>query len=254
MDVKWFRMHKVIVFLLAISALATASTAARVDVEINERTEGDFVFTNYTVKNGVINATTEFYNLGSNAYSVRMRLEIYGQEKTSVWTDERKLHPGNRQKFSLFAVQPEGNFSARLRAYYGNEIVSQDLTDFYGARTAAGGAFEISNAATFDDRIEFDLKANADVHAMLSPVKYPDSWIFEQADAGYMANQTVKRVAMRYKAGVWSPESVVVSAFSEDGGYYTEARVQLSEPQRTPDLYTLLISALRLQLLWANFA
>jgi len=213
------------IFLLAAIAFLSFTYAVKVEILVLEKLSGKLVFSNYTAENSVVNATAEFYNDGSVPYKARLRLEISGERNSSVWSDERIMMPGERENFMLrwFLKNSTPNVTARLRVYYAGEILNDRETALETASTASG-TLEISNVRTFEDRIEFDV-SNATGGITATAIKYPASWVFEESTITKPGKAVIP-----YIAPVWSPETITIAAFSQDGSSYAERTAKLEKP------------------------
>ncbi len=217
-------------WLIAFLFLLPVVAASNVEVRVAEYLKGEFVLTNYTLNDNILNATTEFYNSGSVSYRLRMRLDVYDGVNRSVWSDERTLLPGSREHYTIFWPVRNNNITARFRAYFANEIMPEKSAALAAPQQNRSDVFEIANIKTSGSRIEFDVTSNKSADIMAVAVSYPTAWIFEESGMHHVENNSIVRVGMNYKADIWSPASITVAIFSYDGKYYTEKKVKL-EPE-----------------------
>lgn len=230
-----------IVFYICILSLAAAAGASNIEVKISEQLKGGFVFVNYTGSAEIVNVSAEFYNTGSVAYSARLRLDLFSAGKlSSVWSSQRPMVPGKKENF-FFYWHPnnQSNITARLRAYFGNEILQYNETLLQFDSRETSDSFEISNVKTFQDRIEFDLKSNESLRVVAAPIKYPSGWIFEEAVAEVGTKPA--HIVLPYAASLWSQETVRIAIFSDTGEHYSEKAITLAQPSKNVIEYLLML-------------
>ncbi len=228
----------ILLLLITITAIASAQV---VEITIIEVLRGriNSVFYDSTVDT-VLKATTEFYNTGSAGYSTRIRMDIFNESfnqsengndlETSGllyrgWSKELPMVPGLHETFPIYWYphNQTGNFIAKVRAYYGDEIVESDDIQFEVKDVPIPeDVFEIKRFRTYETYMKFDLKSSESANnVIIIPSGYPMGWIVEQTKIESINKNDVTRVVIPYKPSLWESAEITISVVTEDSKYFT---------------------------------
>jgi hypothetical protein len=184
---------------LALSLFSIANSIL-IEVEIPKSLEGNFTSFSYDSSKDILKFWFEFYNSGSTAYRTRIRLDVFNDSKIvfTGWSDEKVLMPGDRKNFEIYwYTNSTGNFSARVRAYFGNEIFERRISLEKKNSFSPEDVFEIKNFRTYDDFIVFDIKAKRNAKdVVILPSDFPLGWIFEQKKIDFLKEGEERTVAI----------------------------------------------------------
>ncbi len=210
-----------LIFIMVFSVVASASS---IKVGVTETFEGNPVFFISNVTENLVKFSTEFYNTGTIPYKARMRIDVFEEKRIfSGWSKEKPLMPGDRDYFEVFWYSEEaGNFTALLRAYFGNEIIAYDFINLTMGKSTAEDYINISVGRISYDSIEFSLEP--DIEAVIIPYDYNPGWIFEQT-----------KDVISYEPTLWVPSDVSVYAVSLDGKYYGKKTFRLDVEENVYD-------------------
>ena len=191
---------------------------------------------NQTLDTNLFKVTTEFYNTGSVGYNARSRLDIFSQSNLiyTGWSKESSLIPGTRSSYDIYWYEPNttGDFSAKLRIYYANEIKESEISFKIKNFTVSQDIFKISEIRTYDDYIKFSLKSPQSVgNVIVFPSKYPSGWIFEQTKIEKLDENDKVSVSLPYRASLWMPSEVTIAIVTEDGKYYSSKTFSLAKEE-----------------------
>ena len=197
---------------------------------MKEVLEGSLTDINYKeeIKNEVFKVIFKFVNGGSVAYKVRGRLDVFNQIGELVftgWSKEVDFCPGTDKTFELYwyPVNMTGNFTGRIRVYYGNEILENSSIKFKikGVKKPEK-ALEIFNVKVYDDVIEVDVRSKKNLTDLLViPSEYPLGWIFEQGRIESIKKDETKRISINYEPALWtSDRNTSLYLVTEDGKYF----------------------------------
>ena len=167
----------------------------------------------------MVKFTVEVHNSGSVGYSSRIRIDVYGAgNNTTIWSDKKALFPGMRKAYNLYwYAQNDGNYTARIRAYFGNEISEKYIEFQINSMLQAEDIFDVKNQDVRGDMISFDLGSDKSFgKALIIPLKYPKSWIIEET-----AVEGAGRVNMKFEPSLWYPTDLTLGIASDDGAYYS---------------------------------
>lgn len=234
----------ILLLLITITAIASAQG---VEISIIELLRGKInsVFYDSSVDT-VLKATTEFYNTGSAGYSTRIRMDIFNESfnesesdlETSGllyrgWSKELPMVPGLHEIFPIYWYPHDqtGNFIAKVRAYYGDEIVESDEIQFEVKDVPVPeDVFEIKRFRTYETYMKFDLKASESANnVIIIPSGYPMGWIVEQTKIESMNKNDVTRVVIPYEPSLWESAEITMNVVTEDGEYFTSESFALEK-------------------------
>lgn len=225
---------KALIFLIFSSLfLFHLVRAVLIDVEIPKSLEGNLTSFSYNSSQDIMKFQSEFYNIGSIAYKARIRLDFINNSKPifTGWSNEKSLMPGDRKNFEIYLYNNStGNFSLRLRIYFGNEIQERFFTIEKKYSFSPEDVFEIKNFRTYDDFIVFDIKANKNVeNVVILPHGFPIGWIFEQKKIDFLSEGKEKTVAIKYYPTVWTEEKITLIVASDEGKHKTERAFEMKK-------------------------
>ncbi len=242
---------KIIPLIIILSLiLLPAVGALEVNVDIIRILLGKVSVMTYHA-DSMLKLTTEFFNPGSLGYKVRARLDVFNGSKAlfTGWSSEKILKPGMHTSFEMFwAPNINGNFTGRVRFYYGYETLESNIT-FSLTKKECKDAFEVMNVRTYDDYMTFLLRSNQSVNnTVIIPSGYPATWIFEQVRLDKVDGQ-ITRVSVPFVADVWEQTSVVMIIATENGKYCAVRRLEMRKEERGLIMYiNMLVDNIRVML------
>ena len=220
------KMRKIIFFIFLLLSLFPITNSVIIKVEVPESLFGNFTSFSYDSSKDILKFWFEFYNSGSTAYKTRVRLDVFNDSRIifTGWSDEKVLMPGDRKNFEIYwYTNSTGNFSIRVRAYFGNEIFERRITIEKNNSFSPQDIFEIRNFRTYDDFIVFDIKAKRNAkNVVVLPSNFPLGWIFEQKRIDFLKKEEEKTIAINYQPTVWTEGKLSLIVASDDGKYKTE--------------------------------
>jgi hypothetical protein len=218
------KMRKIILFIFLLISLFPIANSVIIKVEVPKSLVGNFTSFSYDSSKDILKFWFEFYNSGSTAYKTRIRLDAFNDSRIifTGWSDEKILMPGDRKVFEIYwYTNSTGNFSIRVRAYFGNEIFERRINVEKNNSFSPEDVFEIKNFRTYDDFIVFDIKAKRSAkNVIILPSDFPLGWIFEQKKIDFLNKE--KTVAIYYQPTVWAEGKLNLIVASDDGIYKTE--------------------------------
>lgn len=233
---------------LCLILLSTAVFSSSIEVGVREVLKGSVLSITYDNSASTVRFSTEFYNTGSVGYSARLRLRVV-QESAIVfegWSQKKDMGPGDKQNFVIFwNNNASGNYTADIRAYYGNEIADYKDFDFSVKGTNSQDAFEMTGMRTYDDHIMLDITGKSNASVVIIPTDYTNGWIFEQAKLDIAENQS-RTVMIRYVPTLWSPSTVKIVAASTDGKLYSEKTFGMEKDSSLVGMINSLIDSVKL--------
>ena len=149
-------------FLLAVCFLVTIGIAysAFLEVGINEVLDGNISSLSYDTSSNLVKFSIEFYNTGSVPYKARIKIDTYNSTDMlfTGWGKEMELMAGNKEVSDIYWYADKGEYSVKIKAYFGNEIKEYKKFDIKVSETAEPeDNFEIRDLRTYDDHIIFDI-------------------------------------------------------------------------------------------------
>mgnify|MGYP000520397487 CR=1 FL=1 len=222
------------IFLIFLAlSLFSITNSTIIKVEIPTYLLGNFTSFSYDSSKDILKFWFEFYNSGSTAYRTRIRLDVFNDSRIvfTGWSDEKILMPGDRKNFEVYwYTNSTGNFSIRIRAYFGNEILERRIILEKKNSLSPEDVFEIKNFRTYDDFIVFDIKAKRDVKdVVILPYDFPLGWVFEQKKIDFLKEGEEKTVAIDYHPTVWTEGKLSLLIASDEGRYKTEERFEMKK-------------------------
>ena len=215
----------IVSFFIALS-IYTAN-ALLIEVGISEKLDGEIVHFTYNTSTNLVKFSSEFRNTGSVGYKARMRIDIFGNSSIfTSWSDEKALLPGARKNYeSYWYINTSGNFTARLRMYFGNEIYEKEFSFGINQSVVPEDIFEISGFRTYENRVAFRVNAGKPLEgAVAIPYNYPKAWVFEQSKVPGSGD-----VTLFYEPALWRPSDVTIGIVSDDGRYFTSRTFRMDK-------------------------
>jgi hypothetical protein len=211
------------VFLSASVISFSAAYAAEVEVSVPRQLDGDVSAISYQ-KSDLSKIMVEAYNTGSLSYLGRSKVELYlgGEKVFTAWTEGREMAPGKRSSLpGYWYTNSTGSFEVLVKHYFGDSS-SEYRESFEKAESnSSSGAFDICNFRAYKGRVVMDVRSSEDVTgAVLMPDRFPDGWVFEQAELGNMRKGESRTVVLRY-SGAGLPVDVDFVAASDSGSRMT---------------------------------
>ena len=200
------------------------------------------LFYNKSISNNPFLVSFEIFNSGSVGYRARVRMDIYKDKNFlfSGWSKEHSLNPGIRSKFDIywFPVNLTGNFIAKIRVYYGNEMDDLKPINFKVKNTLTPkDVVEITNFKTYNDEIIFNIKSDQTLNNVLFiPSDYPLGWVFEQKKIENLEKNEKKQIVIPYEPTLWRETELTINVITEDGEYYTKKQFSLEREGRLSQL------------------
>lgn len=214
---------KIIAFILITFLLIIFLTSASVlKVGIKAELKGNISAIFSETENGILKLNVEFFNTGSVAYKARARLDVLNSSEITFtgWSKEETLMPGEAKNFEIFYYsQKTENLTARLRVYYGNEIMERFFNFSLENEKKPENIFQVKNFRVYDDYIRFEVKASKPLKIVAIPRNYMLGWIFEQKQVELQENKNTE-VVINFKPQVWFSHEILIEIVSEDGSYY----------------------------------
>jgi len=217
-------------FLLILIFFITSVNAATIGVNIAESLKGNLKST-VEAQDSIMVVASDFQNIGSVTYNERSRLDIFEGDNIifTSWSPEMIVKPGEFESNKLYwAKTHEGNFSARLRIYYGGEIEEKEIKVPEMDVFVPGDNFQIYVPRVYGNTLRIFVKSKTDVkNLIVLPVSYPLGWIVEQEEAGPMEANQLKEVNIDFSAPEFRETGLELILMSSDGGYYTTEQISL---------------------------
>lgn len=224
---------KIIAIILALILILPLAIAGLIEIEVKMKLTGKATVISIERFNNVVKLNLEFYNTGSVPYKARARLDILNESNLifSGWSSEKELMPGERKNFEIYWISSSEakNLTARIRVYFGNEILEENRSFSIDYVRSSEDIFKIKNFRTYDSYIRFEIKANKTLeNVLVVPSDYVHGWIFEQAKINLTANKNTE-LKIPYIPTVWREGSVRINVFTEDGKYYSSQTFELKK-------------------------
>ena len=150
-----------------------------IDLSVNRTFTADVMYFSYNDTLPLKIFSTEILNSGSLPYILQARVDVIKNESIfTAWSDKKRVMPGNNAFFALYWLPEEsGNYTARLRVYYGGEM-KEEYINITVNKEESKDTFEITDYAVLDKYI--DLKVSGDEESVIIPDNFPQGWIFAQ--------------------------------------------------------------------------
>jgi hypothetical protein len=165
-------------------------------------------------------------NIGSVGCNVRIRIDVNG---TTSWSEEKGIWPGGASHFENLVYLDKGDYSARVRVYYCNEIEEyQNVTFSVDKTPERTGKVKIIDVKADKEDLYIKLELNQTAKEIIViPVEYPTGWIFEYGSADIENNKG--EVSIRYKPTIWKETNVTLSVFTSDGKFFGKIVVPIQK-------------------------
>jgi hypothetical protein len=218
--------------LLLLSFSLVSAQVVKIGIKMN--LEGKMSAFFYNISNGVLKINQEFFNTGSVAYKARVRLDIIDSKEIifTGWSDEKSLMPGERKNFEIYYYTPQTlkEVIARIRVYYGLEIVEKEVGFKIENEQIPENIFKIKNLRIYDDHLRFEVRANNSLeNVIIIPKNYTLGWIFEQKKIENLKADKNTEIVIPYKENVWMPHEMAIDIVTEDGKYYSTYSFKLKK-------------------------
>jgi len=220
----------VILFAL-LMLLPGIAGSVMIEVHVPKYLEGRISSFSYNCSINILRFQVEFYNTGSIPYKARIRTDIFNNTHMlfTGWSKEEILMPGDRKNFNVYwYTNSTGNFTAKVRSYFANEILEREYMIEKNTSSAAENIFEITDFRIYDDYVIFDITAKKEARNVVVIPDFPPGWMFEQKKIDYL-DDTKKTVVLGYQPGVWTSENLKLEVASDGGRYYTEKVFELKK-------------------------
>ncbi len=234
-------MKKIIIYALFLASLVSMTSALVVYVNIDEVLKGNLDYTKIpqTVKDTPLKILINWNNIGSVGCSVQARTDIYQGINLiySAWSKEKEMEPGSHNSFEMYWYPKDkiGEFTAKTRVYYCNEIHKEKSVDFevlkpaenYTENAAEILKFKINS---YRDYIDIKIKSNKNLkNILIIPEEYPRGWTVEPGEIREIREGEVISVRLNYEASIWKETPITLGFITEDGKYYTKTILEVSE-------------------------
>ncbi len=218
--------------------LIPISYALDIGLSIERTFAADALYFSYNDTLPLKRFSTEIVNTGSLPYMAQARVDI--MKNTTVftaWSDRKRLMPGNNAFFALYWLPEEsGNYTARLRIYYGGEM-EESYINITASRGETRDIFKVTDYRVLDDYI--DLRINSGIDAVIIPAGFQQGWLFAQKSG-------ISRFLIPYSApGLEKNEARFIIA-SKDGQYASAKTLVLEKKKDIPTaIQNFVLSALQ---------
>lgn len=224
-----------------------------IEVGINETLKGNISSIMYDNNSNIVRFSIEFYNTGSIGYKNRIKIEISDNKDLifNGWSQEKDMMPGEKKVFDIYWYNNiTGVYSAKLKAYFGNEIVEFNNFEFsINKSLESEDNFEIRNFRTYDNYIIFDLYSKEESkNVTIIPDRYASGWIFEQKEISNISKDSSKLVVISYYPSLWTPSTVDLLIASDKGKYYTEKTIEMKKNGGLTGAFFYVVDKLRIAL------
>jgi hypothetical protein len=205
--------------LVLLLFLIPAAYSLDIGLSVERTFIADALYFSYNDTTALKTFTTEIVNSGSLPYMIQARVDVYGNNSVfTAWTDKKRLMPGNNAFFALYWLPEEGgNYTARLRIYYGGEM-EEEYLNITAAKGEAMDIFEITDARLLSKYV--DMKVNDRREAVVIPLDLQQGWVFPQETGR-------GRFLIPYSAPGLVRREVSFAIASKDGQYVSRKTVVL---------------------------
>ncbi len=174
---------KIILLVLVLIIFPLLTFAVKIKVSVREKLDFMLEYFNYSKKSNLLTFQTVVYNPGSVGYKVRLRAEAFKEKEriSQSWSKEVDLFPGASKTLNFHLYLPDkGNYSIRIRAYFGNEIEEvKNLTIVVNSLLNETFYINLKLWAIFPDEIMLKFKGE-EANLLVLPYNFPSSWILEE--------------------------------------------------------------------------
>jgi len=211
--------------IVALLFAAPAVFALNVDLSITKIFTVDATYFAYN-DSGLGHFDLELFNSGSLPYIAQIRIDIYNSTDRvfTAWSDKRQMAPGSHEPFrEYWSPASSGQYTARLRAYYGGEILEQEM-NFTASALSGADEFNITETKAYGNLVKFDIASPKDAGMAIIIPQAPQGWVFTQ---GALNSSTASSAWIFYQAPANVPASINVVIASTDGRYVSQRTVQI---------------------------
>ena len=175
----------------------------------------------------VMSVSYDIFNSGSVAYSARVRLDLFdnGSDITSIWSDEYKLNPGQRDTIDMYWYESEKTkITVKPKLYRAYEIVDlENITWVFNDTKPVQNTIEFDKISVSDDKIKFQITVeNETDRIIVYPIHYTKGWLFEQTVVDDITAGNKVKASILYDTGAFYENEITFVAVSSDGKYYGE--------------------------------
>ena len=214
-----------IFFIISIFLFVDCAYSSVIEVDVSKALKVDISSFSYDCVMNIVEFNVESYNTGTIGYKSRTSIDIFNENGIVFkgWGKENTLMPGGRENSEIYwYTNSTGNFTVRVRIYYGNEIMEKNFSIEKNVSSDSENVFEIRNFRTYDDFVVFDVIPKNDVeNVVFIPSNFPLGWIFEQTKIDSIRDGNTKTVSIIYKPSVWYERDIYLEIASDNGKYYT---------------------------------
>jgi hypothetical protein len=242
----------IIFFIVSSLMVVTCVHSSSIEVDVSKNLKGNISSFSYDYRLNVMKFDVEFYNTGTVGYESRIRIDVFNgtNDIFTGWGKESILMPGDRKDSEIYwYTNSTGNFTARIRTYYANEIAEKVFPIEKNVSSESSSIFEIKNFRMYDDFAVFDVSAKDDAkNIIVMPSNFPAGWIFEQGKIDFIKKDSKKTITIQYRPDVWSEKNMGLEITSDDGIYYTKDAVKLEEEHGIIRIFHSIIDKMKLAL------
>ncbi len=220
------------IYIMALALFSSLAFATAIDVSVDDRLSCEISSLVYNASYNITEFPVELYNTGSIGYKARARVDIIQDEIIFTgWSKEKALMPGEKKIFPVYWYNEKGNYTLRVRAYFGNEILEHTENFTAEEASATEDVFKILGFRTYDSYVLFDIKSSEDVReVVVIPKNYLPGWVFEQERISF-GNDDRKTVLINYLPAAWQESTVTIEIVSADGRYYKKESFKMEKEQ-----------------------
>lgn len=225
---------RVALFLVILASFAASVQALDFDVEVGGVIDGNLAW--MEIEPGIVQeASVSWENTGSTGCEVRARMDYFDENSSLVytgWSEAVPLWAGSQAGLSILSALPGGNYTARLRVYFCNEIFEygpfviesvQDVT--------VEGVFMVTNVETHEEYIDVHVNSMREAgDVVVIPSTYPMGWIMGSGRIESIVPGLGGVARLHYEPSIWK-ESVVELTIASEEGFVERKRVFLSREQ-----------------------
>ncbi len=213
---------KVIFFVLAFSLLVSLASGVRIFINVSPRIDGKVSLFNLSQHNPVF-FTLHWENVGSVGCKVRMRVEVYSEDKLVYvgWSREKELWPGAATSLLAYAFLEEGNYTVHPYVHHCYLVYDLPPKPLRVVNTSVKkGGVEIVEAKTYENYVKVKIKSTRDLErVVIIPKDYPLGWIFESTLVERIRTGEEREVKVYYEPSIFSEENVTLVAIANDGSF-----------------------------------
>ena len=160
----------------------------------------------------------------------------YGRRKTTSWSKEAYILPGDNEMFTNYMYLPLGNYTLLLKLYFCNDIM--EVREFnVSIKKEINVSSEVSVKENVGkDKIILQIQTDTPVEKLIvTPFIYPVGWIFESGEA--TPENKYYKVELPYRPTIWKEANITIVIVSSNGEFIATHTVEIKK--RTERLRTL---------------